>query len=101
MNNNGTRKTRNFFFDRFPNSPYLGGTLALAGAVHAGAAATLLQLLALVQLGAVCRGVALPGLLHAVVTHTEAVVWVVSTCHGVIEVLKGLEKNCQLRPYVR
>ena len=34
--------------------PYLSGTLALAGAVHAGAAATLLQLLALVQLGAVC-----------------------------------------------
>ena len=32
--------------------PYLGGTLALAGAVHAGAAATPLQLLALVQLGA-------------------------------------------------
>ena len=59
-------------------SPYLGDTLALAGAVPAGAAATLLQLLALVQLGAVCRGVALPGLLHAVMAHTEAVLWVVS-----------------------
>ena len=86
MNNNGTRKTRNFFFfDGFPNSPYLSGTLALAGAVHAGAAATLLQLLTLVQLGAVCGGVALPGLLHAVVTHTEAVLWVVSTCHRVLK----------------
>ena len=58
--------------------PYLGGTLALAGAVPAGAAATLLQVLALIQLGAVCRGVALPGLLLAVVFDTEAVVWVVS-----------------------
>ena len=58
--------------------PYLSGTLALAGAVHAGAAATLLQLLALVQLGAVCRSVALPWLLHAVMLNTEAVVWVVS-----------------------
>ena len=65
--------------------PYLSGTLALAGAIHAGAAATLLQLLALVQLGAVCGGVALPGLLHAVVTHTEAVLWVVSTCHRVLK----------------
>ena len=62
--------------------PYLGGTLALAGAVHAGAAATLLQLLALVQLGAVCRGVALPGLLHAVMFNTEAVVWVVSISYS-------------------
>ena len=59
-------------------STYLGDTLALAGAVPAGAAATLLQVPALVQLGAVCRGVALPGLLHAVVFDTEAVVWAVS-----------------------
>ena len=62
--------------------PYLGGTLALAGAVHAGAAATPLQLLALVQLGAVCRGVALPGLLHAVMFNTEAVLWVVSISYS-------------------
>ena len=58
--------------------PYLSGTLALAGAIHAGAAATLLQLFALVQLGAVCGGVAFPGLLHAVMLNSEAVVWVVS-----------------------
>ena len=93
--------------EHYFSAPYLSGTLALAGAVHAGAAATLLQLLALVQLGAVCRGVALPGLLHAVVTHTEAVLWVVSTCHRVSSkhmvewVLEGLQNNCQLRPCVR
>ena len=62
--------------------PYLGGTLALAGAVHAGAAATLLQLLALVQLGAVFRSVALPGLLHAVMFNTKAVLWVVSISYS-------------------
>ena len=59
-------------------SPYLGDTLALAGAVPAGAAATLLQVPALVQLGAVCRGVALPGVLLAFMLNTEAGCWVVS-----------------------
>ena len=62
--------------------PHLGGTLALlAGVGPAGAAPTTLhrQLLALVHLGAVCSGVAFPGLLLAVMLNTEAGCWAVSS----------------------
>ena len=60
---------------------HLGDALALTGVGPAGAAPTTLhrQLLALVHLGAVCSGVAFPGLLLAVMLNTEAGCWTVSS----------------------